>query len=139
VTEHLQQLKEVRDEAKAANIIAQEAMKAQQTLHGINPLNWKPGDHVWLGGKNLKTQYPAAKLGHKRYGPFKVEKQVGNSTWKITLPASMRIHPVFHISLLTTAYKETEEHGVISTRPPPEIIDTKEEYKVEHKTGTGNN
>jgi hypothetical protein len=133
-TERLQKLKEARDEAKAANIIAQEAMRAQQALHGINTPSWKPGDHVWLEGKNLKTQYPTAKLGPKRYGPFKVEKQVGNSAWRITLPTSMKIHPVFHASLLT-AYKKTEEHGVNFTRPPPEIINNEEEYEVDQICG----
>jgi hypothetical protein len=46
----------------------------------------------------------------------------------------MKIHPVFHASLLTP-YKETEEHGTNFTRPPPEIVGNEEEYEVDQICG----
>ena len=33
-------------------------------------------------------------------GPFQVETQVGANAFKLTLPATMRVHPVFNISPL---------------------------------------
>ena len=41
----------------------------------------------------------------------------------------MKIHPVFHIDLLTR-YHETEAHGLNYERPPPDIIDGEPEWEV---------
>ena len=41
-----------------------------------------------------------------------------------------KIHDVFHTCLLSP-YKETDAHGPNETRPPPDLIDGHEEYKVE--------
>jgi hypothetical protein len=42
----------------------------------------------------------------------------------------MKIHPVFHVNLLTR-YRETDTHGPNYTRPTPEIIDGEPEWEVE--------
>jgi hypothetical protein len=52
-------------------------------------------------------------------------------SYRLTLPSQWRIHPVFHIDLLSP-YCETEVHGVNYQRPPPELIDNKGEYEVEN-------
>ena len=42
----------------------------------------------------------------------------------------MKIHPVFHIDLLTR-YRETAAHGPNYEKPLPDIIDGKPEWEVE--------
>ena len=42
----------------------------------------------------------------------------------------MKIHPVFHVNLLSW-YKETEAHGPNYEKPPPDIIDGEPEWEVE--------
>ena len=42
----------------------------------------------------------------------------------------MRIHPVFHMDLLTR-YWETDAHSPNYERPPPEIIDGEPKWEVE--------
>ena len=49
---------------------------------------------------------------------------------RLDLPASMKIHNVFHMDLLLP-YKETEQYGTPYTCPPP-IINSEEEYKIEN-------
>jgi hypothetical protein len=59
---------------------------------------------------NLKTLYPSAKLGLKRYGPFKVTKHFSNTVYELEIPQQWKIHNMFHANLLMP-YKETELHG----------------------------
>jgi hypothetical protein len=41
-----------------------------------------------------------------------------------------KLHPVFHVDLLTP-YRETEFHGANYDKPPPDLINGEEEYEVE--------
>ena len=91
---------------------------------------FQKGDLVWLEGRNLKTDQPASKLAAKRYGPFPVAQVLSPVTYQLTLPEQWKIHPVFHVDLLTP-YKETAFHGANYTRPPPDLINDEEEYEVE--------
>jgi hypothetical protein len=75
---------------------------------------YKEGNQVWLEGMNLKTLYPTAKLGPKRYGPFKVVKQLSEAIYQLEMPRQWKIHNVFHANLLrlsigdTTAMEDTQ-------------------------------
>ena len=78
----------------------------------------------------MKTLYPTAKLGPKRYGPFRILKQMSPAVYQLEIPKHWKIHNVFHANLITP-YKETELHGPNFTRLPPDLVDGEEEYEVE--------
>ena len=87
-------------------------------------------DQVLLEATNLQAMHPKAKLAPQCYGPFKVI-WTSPTNCKLELPPQMRIHPVFHNSLLKP-YMETPTHGPNFTRPPPEIIGNEEgHYEIE--------
>jgi hypothetical protein len=44
------------------------------------------GAQVWLEGKNLKLPYQSTKLAWKRYGPFKIIKEVSPVAYQLSLP-----------------------------------------------------
>ena len=94
------------------------------------PSQYKVGDQVWLEATHLKLRHQKTKLAPKRYGPFKITKEVSPVAYQIQLPVSWGIHDVFHASLLSP-YRETAAHGPNFSRPPPDLIDGEEEYEVE--------
>jgi hypothetical protein len=51
------------------------------------------GTKVLIFAKNIKTRRPSKKLDLKKLGPFPIIE-------KIQLPATMKIHIVFHVTLL---------------------------------------
>ena len=91
VTTRLKQIREARDKAEKALRISKEKPI---------PVNFEEREQVWLEGRNLKTHYPTAKLAPWRYGPFLIDKKLSPVTYCLKLPATMKIHPVFHVDLL---------------------------------------
>ena len=125
VTLRLDQFKEAREQARALMIKAQQSW----VKHKDTP-KYKEGDLVWLEGRNLHLSQPTPKLAPRRHGPFKVVQVMSPVNYCLELPTQWSIHPVFHINLLTP-YRETITHGTNYLRPPPDLVDNEEEYKVE--------
>ena len=85
-------------------------------------IQYKPGDQVLLEGKNISSDRPMKKLDDKRYGPFEVEKKVGNSAYKLKLPATWRgVHPVFN-EVLLTPFKPPAFPSQKPPPPPPQSL-----------------
>ena len=59
------------------------------------------GDRVLLSTKNLYFKgLDCRKLLPRFIGPFTVEEKVGRVSYKLALPDTMSVHPVFHVELL---------------------------------------
>lgn len=131
VQERLFDLQKACDEALAAHELARQVMK-DRIMGKFTP--FRKGQKVWLEGKNLKLSYATRKLAPKREGPFEITEVISALNYRLRLPATWKIHPVFHASFLTP-YKENDTHGPNYTRPPPDLIDDQEEYEVEAIVG----
>jgi len=88
------------------------------------------GDKVWLLSPNIRTERPSKKLDWKRLGPYVIEQRIGLQAYRLKLPSSMKIHPVFHVSLLD-AYKPSTIPNRIQDPPPPVVVDDELEWEVE--------
>src|SRR5258708_4009308 len=97
----------------------------------IPPSQFKVNDQVWLDAKNLRLPYQTTKLAPTCHCPFCIVKEISPVVYQLSLPASWTIHDVFHASLLLP-YQENAIHGPNFSKPPPDLIQGAEEYKVEH-------
>jgi hypothetical protein len=77
---------------------------------GVVASQYKVGDQVWLEATHLQLRHQKSKLAPKRYGPFKITKEISPVAYKLRLPTSWTIHDVFH-ALLLHPYHETTTHG----------------------------
>ena len=115
-----------REEALAAHELARSRMIDRRKSTFVP---FKKGDQVWLDSRNLKTMYNK-KMKPKREGPFTITEVLGPVTYRLKLPATWRIHNVFHAALLRS-YKENTVYGENYTKPFPELVDGEEVYDVE--------
>jgi hypothetical protein len=92
--------------------------------------SYKVGDLVWLRRKNITTARKIDKLDYRHLGPFPITRIINDVAYEIRLPATMRIHNVFHASLLEPYVKNRIE-GRTPAPPPPVIINDQVEYEVQ--------
>ena len=84
--------------------LAQNWMEQQEDQHH-NERSFYVGDWVFLRllpykQMSLNKAKKDNKLSPKYYGPYKVLQKIGTMAYKLELPASSRVHPVFHVSCL---------------------------------------
>lgn len=102
-------------------------VRGYNRLH--KPMQYVVGEKVWLLAKNIRTNQPSKKLGHRWLGPYEVIQQIGKQAYRLNLPPRYKaIHNVFHVSLLERYWTNTEKPD---PPPSPEIVDGEEEYQVE--------
>jgi hypothetical protein len=76
---------------------------------------FRKGDLVYLLRRNIKTTRLNDKFDYKKFGPFKVKRNIKNINYKLHFSPTIRIHPIFYISLLESADLDTP------AGPAPEI------------------
>jgi hypothetical protein len=67
--------------------------------YNIEPI-LKEKNKIYLIQRNIQIKQPSTKLDHKKLGPFKIKRITGLVNYKLALPKTMNIYPVFYISLL---------------------------------------
>jgi hypothetical protein len=83
---------------------------------------------------SLKQSKTDNKLSPKYYGPYKMLQKIGTMAYKLDLPTSSRVHPVFDVSclkkvigdkiLVQTIFPKLDEEGKIILDPEA-ITDTR--------------
>ena len=126
VESHLKTLSAAHNEALAAHELARQVMSSC-SRRGPKPC--VKGDKVWLEARNLKRLIINPKFTPKREGPFTIMKVLSPIVYQLCLPKTWKIHPVFHVSLLSP-YRENEVHDRNFPAPPPDLINGKEEYEI---------
>jgi hypothetical protein len=93
----------------------------------------KERDKVYLIQRNIQTKQPNTKLDHKKLGLFKIKRIAGPVNYKLVLPKTMNIHPVFHISLLEPVPPGVLPAPVTEIKPVNPNIEYEIEEILDHK------
>ena len=129
-TEHIERLRYIQEEIKASMKLAQEIhARAHNERHDDTP-TFEIGQKVWLESTNITTDRPSKKFAPRRLGPYPIITKIGTHAYRLSLPHSMKIHPVFHVNLLSAHHTNTIP-GQNFTEPPAEIVEGEEQYEVE--------
>jgi RNase H-like domain found in reverse transcriptase/Reverse transcriptase (RNA-dependent DNA polymerase)/Integrase zinc binding domain/Chromo (CHRromatin Organisation MOdifier) domain/Integrase core domain len=108
-----------------------EAQEYQTKHAGGKPMTFRVGEKVWLSTRNIKTSRMSKKLDYKRIGPYPIAKVINKNAYRLDLPKTLRIHNVFHVSLLDRYTPPVV--GQTPSEPLPTVVgdDGEEEWEVE--------
>ncbi|MCO5579335.1 hypothetical protein L7F22_033190 [Adiantum nelumboides] len=98
-------------------------------------LHFKEGDWVLLRFKKARLRkqkgkekfYP--KLRIRYYGPFQISEVINDVSYRLSLPASWKIHNAFHVSLLQQFVGELSDQP--EDNPQPEVDELDEVLQPE--------
>ncbi|TPX33158.1 hypothetical protein SeLEV6574_g08402 [Synchytrium endobioticum] len=93
--------------------------------------SYNAGDEVMLSTKSIRTDRPTKKLDYKWIGPYLIKRKINNVAYEIELPHNVRIHNVFHISLLKPYIRPKDPTRQLP-KPPPLRIKEDEGFIIEN-------
>ena len=99
VTEFVERMKRVQEEAEAALKKAQEEMKRYVNKKRKETEDWRKGNKVMLSTKDLVFKERLIRKLVERYmRPYEIKEVVSTNVVKLRLPSSIRIHLVVNVS-----------------------------------------
>jgi hypothetical protein len=124
-------IKEAVEHAKT-NLRETHVRQAKQANKHRRDVTFKVGDKVRLSTVNLNLPSTMSrKLAAKFAGPLTVEEVISPVTYKLKLPPTIKVHPVFHVSLLQPWRTDTEFPTHERPTPPPPVVPEDNQYIVE--------
>ena len=80
---------------------------------------------VYFIRRNIKTKRLSNKLDFKKLGPFKIERQISDTNYRLELLTTIRIYLIFYVLLLELALKTAKPNTIV------EIENEEPEYEIE--------
>jgi hypothetical protein len=122
------------------NLTAAKQRQAAYANEHRREVVFKEGDMVLLSTANLRNEGRAPKLSPKFIGPFPIVRVVSDVANELLLPATLKIHNVFHVSKLRKYQDGSEQFPERKqeeqTRPASaDVIDGEAAWEVEKVVG----
>eukprot|EP00253_Pinus_taeda_P031283 PITA_31283 len=123
-------LKEMDDIVKRVRVNIKAAQDRQKKFANRKRRfkEYQVGDHVYVRIQVRKSTLQwsgCAKLAPRYYGPFQILARIGPVAYHLTLPSHIRVHNVFHISVLKK-YVYDPKHVIqwqdIQVEPEGEVL-----------------
>ena len=132
--EFVAKLDSLRALARDALVLAQEkqAKAYNKNRRPIDEL--KEGDFALVNPHTLKlvdVEGTGVKLVQRTIGPFEVMEKINPLVYRLRLPESYPMHPVFNLEHLKKYHPSSPELGERTILPPTRDVVGREEYKVE--------
>ena len=134
VDESISQLQEAQQLAKT-HLVQSQARYRQTANPHRRSQEYKVGERVLLSNEHLAIPRggTSRKLREVWAGPYLIVERIGEVNYRLQLPPTMRVHPVFHVSRLKPYYEPEPDRR--SAPVPPIVVDGTEEYEVEALMG----
>ena len=125
VDEFCKTLLDLQSTARMHLVQAKETYKRYADTHRRPAPPYAVGDQVWLSTRNITIKGPQT-FKPRFVGPYRIIKVINDVAMKLQLPSSLRIHPVFHVSLLKPLVPGT----VLPPKPAAVSPVADQEYEV---------
>ena len=131
--DRIRYLHKIHEEIKAMIKIAGDQAKKRYDVGSHLYHTFQVGDKVLLRHDNITTTVPSQKLTSKFLGPFLITAKLSDVVYRLKLPKTLRIHNVFHISLL----EKYQNNTIIGRKkkPPDAVQDFHHRHPTVAKLG----
>ncbi|XP_049932541.1 uncharacterized protein LOC126409878, partial [Nymphaea colorata] len=108
----------LRNRDEILTVLRQHIVRAQNRMKqtydkGRKDREFKVGDMAWLKRLPMRQKsllgQPYSKLLPRYYGPFRVLQRVGKGAYRLALPPTALVHPVFHVTRLKPHFGQLPE------------------------------
>ena len=130
--EEVNKLTIARDELLATlreNLLKSQDIMRANTNRRRRDIEYAVGDWVFLKMQPYRRRSLAKRINEKLsprfYGPFQVFNKVGIVAYKLDFPSHIKIHPVFHVSLLKKAIGDS-----FQSQPLPPMLSEDQELQA---------
>ncbi|KAL3973506.1 potassium voltage-gated channel Eag-related subfamily H member 3 [Sarotherodon galilaeus] len=129
VRDHLQRSRRIWRAARAA--LLQTTARTCRTADRRRTLapQYAVGQRVWLSSANIPLKSMSRKLAPRFLGPFTVRRIINPVSVRLQLPASMKVHPTFHVSQLKPV-SSSPLCPPAGPPPPARVVDDAPAYSV---------
>src|SRR3954464_2441430 len=132
-------IKRISNATKVAHdaLVIAKANQEKNANKSRRDVQFEVNDQVLLSSAHInlasQAKRPSKKLQHRFIGPYRIIQKISAVAYKLELPSTLKIHPVFHVSVLRP-YQSPDSiaHRPPHTPPPdPITINDDLEFEVE--------